>query len=148
MAIRYFYVWAALLCVSGCSSEPQQSLPRFEPPPAGAAAAEIIRHTDVATTAGHSFSGGDSFIATVDGAEVSSGASSVRVTPGVHRIGINCLFRAWVVVSTPQHTVVTGPFVAGQSYYAKCARENDKPRAWLAESPEGLALPQGFSSIS
>ena len=56
--------------------------------------------------------------------------------------------RSWLVGSALQHTMVTGPFVAGQKYYLRCALENDKPRAWLADSPDGVALPQGFSSIS
>ncbi len=148
MNARRIAAYAAVLGVAACASGPQQSLPRFEPPPAGAAAAEIFSRWDAATAVFHSFSSGDALIATVDGAETPAGAASVRVTPGVHRVAINCLIRTSVVAGTPQHTVVSGPFVAGQKYYARCVPDNPKPRVWLADSPEGISLPQGFTSIS
>jgi hypothetical protein len=101
----------------------------------------------------------------VDGAETPSFCETLRLIPGEHSIGINCLSyeieaidillggaRAPVtpVVSaktTLQFVLVTGSFEAGNTYYTRCVAVNGQPRAWLADAPDGSGLPQGFTSI-
>lgn len=95
----------------------------------------------------------------VDGAETPSFAKTVRLVPGEHRVGINCLSYEVVGIEVlptqagvamaygSQFVLVTGSFAAGTTYYTRCIAVNGRPRAWLAESPDGNDLPQGFTSI-
>ncbi|MBS0396187.1 MAG: hypothetical protein JSR54_16325 [Proteobacteria bacterium] len=143
---------AGALLLAACASTAPHALPRYRPPPAMEPAATI----DVGTRA-HAWS--------VDGAETPAFARTVRVAPGVHRVGLNCLSfelasvdavasarGAAPVTTVMAHTavqsvVVTGPFEAGRTYYARCVATDGMPRAWLASAPDGSDLPPGFESI-
>jgi hypothetical protein len=101
----------------------------------------------------------------VDGTETPSFANVIRVSPGEHRVGINCLSyeiaaidvllggarapAAPVVNATTalQSVLVTGTFEAGKTYYTRCVAMNGQPRAWLSDAPDGSDLPQGFTLI-
>ena len=134
----------ALALLSGCAGTSSNALPKHYPPPTGAPAAVI----DVGTRA-QAWS--------VDGAETPSLAKTLRLAPGEHRVGINCL--SWEVVGHPpaepvffptvtaQFVLVTGPFEAGRTYYARCVSVDGQPRAWLADARDGNDLPRGFTSI-
>jgi hypothetical protein len=134
----------ALGLFSGCVATSPNALPKYQPPPAGAPAAIID-----AGTRGHAW--------LVDGAETPSFATTLRLAPGEHRVGINCLsfeiLGHWpetpliFPTSTVQVVLVTGSFQAGRTYYARCVATNGQPRAWLADAPDGSELPQGFTSI-
>jgi hypothetical protein len=137
---------------SGCATTSPHALPKYQPPPADAPAAVI----DVGPH-GRAWS--------VDGAETPALASTLRLAPGEHRVGINCLSfdilgigvlaggpRAPVIAtadtrSALQFVLVTGSFEAGKTYYTRCVAVNGQPRAWLADTPDGSELPQGFTSI-
>jgi hypothetical protein len=147
-------VAAALLpltLLSGCAATSPNTLPKYQPPPAGAPAAII----DVGAH-GHAWS--------VDGAETPSYAKTLFLAPGEHRVGINCLsFETSidfipggppppvtpVVISksAAQFVLVTGAFKAATTYYTRCGAVNGQPRAWLADAPDGSDLPPGFSAI-
>jgi len=136
----------------GCAAPSPNALPKYQAPPAGAPAAII----DVGNH-GHAWS--------VDGAETPSFAKTLRLVPGEHRVGINCLSfeilemgilpggpRApatpmVTVESELQFVLVTGSFAVGRTYYARCVATNGVPRAWLADAPDGSDLPQGFTLI-
>jgi hypothetical protein len=72
-------------------------------------------------------------------------------------VGINCL--SFEILGHPpttplispsataQFVLVTGSFEPGKTYYTRCVAENGRPRAWLAEAPDGMGLPPGFTSI-
>jgi hypothetical protein len=141
----------ALALLSGCAATSPNALPKYQPPPAGTPAAVI----DVGPH-GHAWS--------VDGTETPSFAKTLRLTPGEHRVGINCLsFDISIDVvplgptppvtpvvipkSAAQFVLVTGPFTAGQTYYTRCVAVNGQPRAWLADAPNGSDLPAGFTSV-
>src|SRR5215470_17389911 len=70
--------FAVLAVFSGLDSQSSSALPKYQPPPAGAPAAVI----EVGVY-GRAWA--------VDGAETPSFAKSLRLTPGEHRVGINCL---------------------------------------------------------
>lgn len=143
---------SALALLSGCAATSPNALPKYQPPPAGepAAAIEVGKH-------GHAWS--------VDGAETPSFAKTLRLAPGEHHVGINCLsfeiesigiipggpiapVMPLVNVQTAlQFVLVTGTFEAGKTYYTRCVAVNGHPRAWLAEAPDGSDLPQGFTSM-
>lgn len=137
-------VLAALALLSDCAGTSPNALPNYYPPPLGAPAAVI----DVGTRA-QAWS--------VDGAETPSLARTLRLAPGGHRVGINCL--SWEILGHPpaepvffptvtaQFVLVTGPFEAGRTYYARCVSTGGQPRAWLADVPDGNDLPRGFTSI-
>jgi len=139
----------ALALLSACAATSPNALPKYQPPADGAPAAVI----DVGKH-GRAWS--------VDGAETPSLASTIRLAPGVHRVGINCLSLeisaagvllgggalAAPFVKTPlQFVLVTGSFEAGRTYYTRCVAVDGQPRAWLADTPDGSDLPQGFTSI-
>ena len=146
-------LWFPVLALfSGCASKSPKALPKYQPPPVGAPAAVI----DVGTH-GRAWS--------VDGAETPSFAKMLRLAPGEHRVGINCLsfeilgievvpgaarVPATPVVTTKsalQFVLVTGSFEPGKTYYTRCVAVNGQPRAWLADAPDGGDLPQGFTAI-
>ena len=148
--------------LTGCASNSPNALLKYQPPAPGSPAAiiEVGKH-------GHAWS--------VDGTETPSFATTLRLAPGEHRVGLNCLsydistvavisaatavggaIPAAVAVSaipedkspsTLQSVLVTGRFEAGKTYYSRCVAANGKPHAWLADSPDGSDLPQGFTSL-
>jgi hypothetical protein len=138
--------------LAACASPSPHSLPQYRPPPAGTPAATLQL-------------GRFAHVWRVDDAETPSFASAVRVSPGEHRIGMNCLSfeidavhvftdaRGAPVASTaiPKTTIqsvaLSGNFQAGVSYYARCVAVGGKPRAWLADTPHGDRLPEGFTSL-
>jgi len=147
-----FAALPALVLLSGCVATSPNVLPKYQPPPAGqlAAVIDVGKH-------GHAWS--------VDGAETPSFAKTLRLMPGEHHVGINCLSFEIAAMdllpgghrapATPvaniktalQFVLVTGSFQAGQTYYTRCVAVNGQPRAWLADAPDGGDLPQGFTSI-
>jgi hypothetical protein len=157
--ILYTQVLATLI---GCVSNSPNALPKYQPPAPGNPAATI----DVGSH-GRAWS--------VDGTETPSFANTLRLAPGEHRVGLNCLSydtsTAAVVAaaaavggavggaiaasavpqdkppSTLQFVLVTGRFEAGKTYYSRCVAVDGKPHAWLADSPDGGDLPQGFTSL-
>ena len=138
---------AALASIGGCASSSSNALPKYEPPSERAPAATI----DVGTH-GHAWS--------VDGAETPSFAKTVRLVPGEHRVGINCLEYEVVAVGVlptaveaqiaygAQFVLVTGFFEPGRTYYTRCVAVNGRPRAWLADSPGGSDMPPGFTRFA
>jgi hypothetical protein len=143
----------ALALLSGCAATSPNALAKYQPPPAGepAAVINVGKH-------GRAWS--------VDGAETPSFAEALRLLPGEHRVGINCLSYEILAIdvlmtgaraplATPvvnartalQFVLVTGSFEAGKTYYTRCVAVNGQPRAWLADAPDGSGLPQGFTSI-
>lgn len=143
---------APLALLGGCAASTQHALPKYQAPPAGASAATI----DVGKH-GRAWS--------IDGAETPAFASTLRLAPGEHRVGINCLSfevssilalaggpRAPVILagdtkSSLQFVLVTGTFQAGKTYYTRCATVNGQPHAWLADSPDTTEFPEGFTAI-
>ena len=67
-----------LALLNGCAATAPNALAKYQPPPAGepAAVINVGKH-------GRAWS--------VDGAETPSFAEALRVVPGEHRVGINCL---------------------------------------------------------
>jgi hypothetical protein len=142
----------ALASLSGCVATLPNALPKYRAPPEGQPAAiiDFWKH-------GH--------VWLVDGAEIPSFAKALRLAPGEHRVGINCLSSdielTGMIVGGPRAPVipigkgktalqfvqVTGSFEAGKTYYTQCVAVNGQPRAWLADTPDGGDLPQGFTSI-
>ena len=142
----------ALALLSSCAAPSPNALPKYQPPPVGqpAAVIEVGKH-------GRAWS--------VDGAETPSFANTIRLAPGEHRVGINCLsFEAGAIgivaggprapataatnfQTTLQSVLMTGPFEEGKTYYTRCVAVNGQPRAWLTDTPAGTDLPQGFTSI-
>jgi hypothetical protein len=142
----------ALVLLSGCAATSSNALPKYRPPPAGqpAAVIDVGKH-------GHAWS--------VDGAETPSFAKTLRLMPGEHRVGINCLsFEIEAIEMLPggprapaipvgnfetalQFVLVTGSFEAGKTYYTRCVAVDGQPRAWLADAPTGGDLPKGFTLI-
>ena len=142
----------ALTLLSSCAATSPNALPKYQPPPTGAPASVI----DVGVH-------GRAWL--IDGAETPSFARTLRLTPGQHRVGINCLsFESLSIAFVPggpavpvipvvnskaalQFVSVTGSFEGGKTYYARCVVVNEQPRAWLADAPDGSDLPKGFTSI-
>ena len=142
----------ALALLNGCAAPSPNALAKYQPPPAGepAAVINVGKH-------GRAWS--------VDGAETPSFAEALRLLPGEHRVGINCLSYEIASIevllggarapATPvvnaktalQFVLVSGSFEAGRTYYTRCVAVNGQPRAWLADAPDGSGLPQGFTSI-
>jgi hypothetical protein len=142
-----------LALLNGCAATSSNALAKYQPPPAGepAAVINVGKH-------GRAWS--------VDGAETPSFAEALRLVPGEHRVGINCLSyeilaidvlvtgaRAPLAIpvvdakTALQFVLVTGSFEAGKTYYTRCVAVNGQPHAWLADAPTGSDLPQGFTSI-
>jgi hypothetical protein len=142
-----------LALLSGCAAPSPNALPKYQQPSAGqpAAVIEVGKH-------GRAWS--------VDGAETPPFADTIRLAPGEHRVGINCLsFEILAIdvlatgartpLATPvvnaktalQFVLITGSFEAGKTYYTRCVVVNGQPHAWLADAPTGSDLPQGFMSI-
>jgi hypothetical protein len=148
--------------LSGCTSNSPNALQKYQPPAPESPAAiiDVGKH-------GHAWS--------VDGTETPSFANTLRLAPGEHRVGLNCLsydISTVAVISaaaavggaipaaaaasaipegksyaTAQFVLVTGRFEAGKTYYSRCVAVNGEPRAWLADSPNGSDLPQGFTAL-
>jgi hypothetical protein len=83
----------------------------------------------------------------VDGKEPPSFASSISVSPGVHRVLINCgEFRFTGLNLSPKSLIdsisLEGPFADGHKYYAQCKIDGDKIHIWLAAEPNGPPLPE------
>jgi hypothetical protein len=133
-----------LAFLSGCAATSPHALSKYQPPPTGAPAAviDVGKHAQAWS---------------IDGAETPSFATTLRLAPGEHRVGINC--QSWEILSrdpvtpiifptvTAQFVLITGPFEAGKTYYARCVATNGQPRAWLADAPAGADLPQGFTAV-
>lgn len=152
----------AVAMLVGCASTSPNALPKYQPPAPGdpAATIDVGKH-------GRAWS--------VDGAETPSFANMLRLAPGEHRVGLNCLAYDKVAVAamsvagavggalgaavaasaipddrpptTLQFVLVSGRFEAGRIYYSRCVVVAGKPRAWLADSPDGSDLPPGFTAI-
>lgn len=136
----------------GCASTSPNALPKYRPPPVDAAAAVVDAGAN-----GHAWS--------VDGAETPPFAKTVRLVPGDHRVGLNCLSfeivglevlpglgRAPTVAAVDiaygvQFVLVTGSFEPGRTYYVRCVAVDRQPRVWLADSRDGSDLPRGFTSL-
>lgn len=160
---RAFIVCVQIIAMlTGCASISPNALPKYQPPAPGSPAATINvgKH-------GRAWS--------VDGTETPSFANTLRLAPGEHRVGLNCLSYDISTVaaisaaaaiggaipaavaasavpqdrspSTLQFVLVTGPFEAGKTYYSRCVAVDGKPHAWLADSPDGSGLPQGFTAL-
>ena len=43
--------------------------------------------------------------------------------------------------------LVTGSFKDKSHYYVHCVNIDGHPRAWLSDTPDGNALPEGFTAI-
>src|SRR5205807_10654114 len=82
---------AALSLLCACASTSSTSRPRYQAPPTGAAAAELVGHSMVAT--GLTSRGSVGHVSFVDGMETSSLSGTVRVAPGVNRVGIDCFVK-------------------------------------------------------
>jgi hypothetical protein len=83
----------------------------------------------------------------VDGAETPSFASTLRLAPGEHRVGLNCLSYDFLAMalrpgalpalimppakppSALQFVLVNGQFEAGKTYYARCVAVDGQPHA-------------------
>jgi hypothetical protein len=148
----------ALICIvavglfNGCASTSSHALARYQPPPMGAPAAVVNTGMN-----GRAWS--------VDGAETPSVARTLRLAPGDHRVGLNCLSFEILGIgvlpgvgrmppvavadtaSSLQFVLVTGAFEAGKTYYVRCVSESGQARVWLADTPDGMDLPPGFSSL-
>jgi hypothetical protein len=143
---------AAVSLLCACASTSPTSRPRYQAPPTGAPAAELVGHSMVATGLPSRASVGH--VSFVDGIETSSLSSTVRVAPGVHRVGIDCFVKK-ASDAGPFHfnwdvhqVAITGSFVAGQKYYVRCEATNgETARIWVGESPDAQLLPQGFNSV-
>lgn len=141
-----------LASMSGCAANPPNGLPSYQPPPAGQAAAVIeVGKRERAWS--------------VDGADTLSFAKKLRLLPGEHHVGIHCLSYEIESIdrlpggsrspltpmvnakSAAQFVLVTGSFEAGKTYFTRCETINGQPRAWLADTPDGRELPQGFTSV-
>ena len=140
----------ALSALGGCVVHSAGKLPKYSAPAAGSPAATI----EVGTHGNVWY---------VDGSETPPFAKEVRVSPGEHRVGLNCLsfeivsVRTVVTVGSPilipiinsksaLHVVmVSGPFLQEKKYYARCVSLNGEPRAWLADAPDAVDVPQGFA---
>ena len=140
--------------LSGCASNSPNALLKYQPPAPESPAAiiDVGKH-------GRAWS--------VDGTETPSFANTLRLAPGEHRVGLNCLscdistaavISAAAAVggaigaavaasaipedkppSTLQFVLVTGRFEAGKTYYSRCVAADGNPHAWLADSPDGIA---------
>jgi protein TonB len=42
---------------------------------------------------------------------------------------------------------LNGPFVADRKYHVKCAVDNGELRAWISDTPDGNALPNGIEEL-
>src|SRR2546423_15006605 len=105
----------------------------YQPPPAGTAAAVIVS------------AGVGGRAAMIDGKETPSFFSgTTRVSPGIHKVLIDCLFMGVDVVHTKmEYIALTGAFVASERYYVRCTVEDSKTHVFLAASANGAPLP-GF----
>ncbi len=150
--LRIVILASGLAISAGCSGTSPNALPKYQPPGVAdpAAVIDVGKH-------GRAWS--------VDGAETPSFANTVRLMPGEHRVGINCLSfdiatmdilvgsgrvpgTAGVGAKTAvQFVLVTGFFEANKTYYTRCVASNGQPHAWLADSPDGAGLPEGFTSV-
>lgn len=162
-AFRLFLVCVqVIVTLTGCASNSPNALRKYQPPALGnpAAIIDVGKH-------GRAWS--------VDGTETPSFANTLRLAPGEHRVGLNCLsydistvaiISAAAAVggailsavaasaipedkppSTLQFVLVTGRFEADKTYYSRCVAVDGKPHAWLSDSPDGSDLPQGFTSL-
>jgi hypothetical protein len=137
--------------LGGCVATSPNALPKYEPPPTDAPAAIID-------------AGIHSRAWSIDGAETPSFATTLRIGAGEHRVGINCLtfdfefLGVAPVGATPtiplfdphaelRFMLVTGSFKEKGHYYVRCAAIDGHPRAWLADTPDGTTLPDGFTAI-
>lgn len=119
----------AALC-SACASKPAEK--GYQPPPVGTPAAIIVS----AGSGGHA--------AMIDGKETPSFSGTARVSPGIHKVLIGCLFTgAALYIQKVEYVALIGAFVANEKYYVRCTVENSKPHVFLAASPNGAPLP-GF----
>ena len=142
---------ATLALVTGCAAPSPNALAKYQPPPAGTPAAVI----DAAH--GRAWS--------IDGTETPSFAQTIRLAPGEHRVGLNCLnyeilgaaivpgigplptMAAVEFTYGAQFVLVTGPFEAHKTYYVRCVAVNHQPRVWLSDAPDGDGLPPGFTAL-
>jgi Maltose operon periplasmic protein precursor (MalM) len=115
------------------------ALAHYVPPSAAAPAAEIV-----SASKWGSFLGRLQFI---DGMDAGGNGSSIRVAPGEHRVSVMCVFAGISSSDAIKRVLLTGVFVADRKYYVRCARDDLNFRSWLAESPDGNELPQGFSEV-
>ena len=132
--------------IIGCASPSATKMPAYQAPASSAPAGEIFS----TGSSGHVWS--------VDGAETPAFSGSIRIAPGDHRVGVNCLsttitgvaagpYPAPLMKSNAQFVVITGNFLAGQKYYVRCGSEDGWLRTWLSDSPNGSSLPPGFESL-
>lgn len=133
--VRTVAIVLALWTATRAGADP--ALAHYVPPAVEAPAAEIVSASKFG-----SFLGRLQFI---DGM-IASG-SSIRVTPGEHRVSLMCVFVGISSADAVKRVLLIGEFVAGRKYYLRCARDDLNFRSWLAESPDGNDLPEGFSEV-
>jgi len=138
-------------CIAGCvgmvlalwtatRADAAPALAHYVSPAAAAPAAEIV-----SASKWGSFLGRLQFIdGMIPGGPT---VSPLRVTPGAHHVSLMCVFAGISSSDAIKRVLLTGVFVADRKYYVRCARDGLNFRAWLAESPDGNELPQGFSEI-
>jgi hypothetical protein len=142
---------AALAVLSDCASTSPNALPKYQPPAVGAPAAVIDAGH------GHAWS--------VDGAETPPFAKTIRLAPGEHRVGLNCLsfevvglqvvpglghlqtIAAVDIAYGVQFVLAIGSFEQGRTYYVRCVAVHGQPRVWLSDAPDGSNLPPGFTAL-
>jgi hypothetical protein len=152
MIIQRAVFLCAVAGLGACGSTPPHSLAKYTPPGLSEPAAII----SVGLT-GRAWS--------IDGAATPSIARTLRLSPGEHRVGINCLsfevLPAGILVgalgassiavfdyrSKLNFALVTGVFEDGKTYYERCATVGGEPRAWISSSPDGTDVPENFSLI-
>jgi hypothetical protein len=84
----------ALGLFSGCAASSPNALAKYQPPPAGAPAAIID-------------AGNHANASSVDGAETPPFSKTLRLAPGEHRVGINCL--SFEILGHPPETPLIFP---------------------------------------
>jgi len=141
----------ALAVLSGCASAAPNALPKYQPPAEGAPAAVIDAGH------GHAWS--------VDSAETPPFAKTIRLSPGEHRVGLNCLsfeivglqvvpgighlqtIAAVDIAYGVQFVLATGSFEQGKTYYVRCVAVHGQARVWLSDAPDSSDLPPGFTAL-
>ncbi|HYL69768.1 MAG TPA: hypothetical protein VEY89_00515 [Candidatus Dormibacteraeota bacterium] len=152
-------VIGAALCTACGSTSGEQ---RYQPPPAGTSGAEVIGFGSIGgTTTTCQFSGKPcrAWVVAVDDKFTSGFATTTAVSEGTHKVLLACyswsapptvaavIPKSGVIMANgnvvPEYTALTGPFAAAHKYYLHCDTAAGAPRVFLADSPDGPALP-GF----
>jgi hypothetical protein len=135
-AVRAALALALVSLTCSCAWNSADRLPRYQPPPPGVPAAEVVNF------------GLYGRVALIDGTATSPTSHTTRLVPGTHHIGIDCLLHGpGVYDHFIKHAALAGPFVAEQKYFVRCATEDGVGRAWLSDNLDELTLPAGFEEL-